>query len=75
MNVPIGTECDPAAPYNIQEKVFKFSVNIDGDFYYEYYGNCDVDEFDIANLIKERITDLIGTQGDIDMSCIEVCVD
>ena len=70
-NIPLGAEGDPLAPYNFDEKVFKFSVEVKGDFYYEYSG----DESDIAKLLKERIADLIGTQGDIDMSCIEVCVD
>ena len=74
-NIPLGAEGDPLAPYNFDEKVFKFSVEVKGDFYYEYSGELDKDESDIARLLKERIADLIGTQGDIDLSCIEVCVD
>lgn len=74
MNTPAGTEYDPSAPYNIKERVYRFSVDIDGDFYYEYFDNLDVDEYDIADLLKERITDLIRTQGDIDMFGINVDV-
>lgn len=75
MNLPIGAENDPLAPYNFNEKVFKFSVEITGDFYYEYSGELDKDELDIANLLKDRVADLIGSQGDIDMRRIRVNVD
>ena len=35
-NLPSGAELDERAPFNVNEKVFKFSVEITGDFYYEY---------------------------------------
>ena len=36
-NIPLGAEGDPLAPYNFDEKVFKFSVEVKGDFYYGTY--------------------------------------
>lgn len=74
MNVPAGAGNDPAAPYNMNEKVYDFSVDIIGKFYYEYIGDLDVDDYDIQNIIKERITELIKTQGDIDMFRVVVDV-
>ena len=65
---------DESAPYNINEKVFKFSVEITGDFYYEYQGTLDTDELEIANTIKGRIENLLLSQGDVDLDEISVGV-
>ena len=65
---------DESAPYNINEKVFKFSVEITGDFYYEYQGTLDTDELEIANMIKGRIENLLLSQGDVDLDEISVGV-
>ena len=73
-NLPMGAENDINAPYNIEEKVYKFSVEITGDFYYEYEKFLDKDEGEIATLIKERIISLLETQGDIDWKYIGVDV-
>lgn len=51
-NLPLGAELDERAPFNVNEKVFKFSVEITGDFYYEYQGTLDTDEFEIARMLK-----------------------
>ena len=47
-NLPLGAELDERAPFNVNEKVFKFSVEITGDFYYEYQGTLDTDEFEFT---------------------------
>ena len=60
-NLPLGAELDERAPFNVNEKVFKFSVEITGDFYYEYQGTLDTDEFMASN-------------GDIDLDEISVGV-
>lgn len=59
---------------NVNEKVFKFSIEITGDFYYEYQGTLDTDELEIANMIKGRIENLLLSQGDVDLDEISVGV-
>ncbi len=73
-NLPLGAELDERAPFNVNEKVFKFSVEITGDFYYEYQGTLDTDELEIANTIKGRIENLLLSQGDVDLDEISVGV-
>ena len=74
-NLPLGAELDESAPYNINEKVFKFSVEITGDFFYEYFGTLDKDEFEIAELLKQRFADDLALRGDIDITKLDVYVD
>lgn len=74
-NLPLGAEMDESAPYNINEKVFKFSVEITGDFFYEYFGTLDKDEFEIAELLKQRFADDLELRGDIDITKLDVYVD
>lgn len=74
-NLPLGAELDENAPYNINEKVFKFSVEITGDFFYEYFGTLDKDEFEIAELLKQRIADDLALRGDMDITKLDVYVD
>lgn len=74
-NLPLGAELDENAPYNINEKVFKFSVEITGNFFYEYFGTLDKDEFEIAELLKQRIADDLALRGDIDITKLDVYVD
>lgn len=74
-NLPLGAELDERAPFNVNEKVFKFSVEITGDFYYEYQGTLDTDEFEIAELLKQRIADDLALRGDIDITKLDVYVD
>lgn len=74
-NLPLGAEMDESAPYNINEKVFKFSVEITGDFFYEYFGTLDKDEFEIAELLKQRFADDSALRGDIDITKLDVYVD
>lgn len=74
-NLPLGAEMDESAPYNINEKVFKFSVEITGDFFYEYFGTLDKDEFEIAELLKQRFADDLTLRGDIDITKLDVYVD
>jgi hypothetical protein len=74
-NLPLGAEMDESAPYNINEKVFKFSVEITGDFFYEYFGTLDKDEFEIAELLKQRFADDLALRGDIDITKLDVYVD
>lgn len=71
-NLPLGAEMDESAPYNINEKVFKFSVEITGDFFYEYFGTLDKDEFEIAELLKQRFADDLALRGDIDITKLDV---
>lgn len=59
----------------INEKVFKFSVEITGDFFYEYFGTLDKDEFEIAELLKQRFADDLALRGDIDITKLDVYVD
>lgn len=73
-NLPLGAELDERAPFNVNEKVFKFSIEITGDFYYEYQGTLDTDELEIANTIKGRIENLLLSQGDVDLDEISVGV-
>lgn len=74
-NLPLGAEMDESAPYNINEKVFKFSVEITGNFFYEYFGTLDKDEFEIAELLKQRFADDLALRGDIDITKLDVYVD
>jgi hypothetical protein len=74
-NLPLGAEMDESAPYNINEKVFKFSVEITGDFFYEYFGTLDKDEFEIAELLKQRFADDLALRGNIDITKLDVYVD
>ena len=74
-NLPLGAEMDESAPYNINEKVFKFSVEITGDFFYEYFGTLDKDEFEIAELLKQRFADDLALRGDIDITKLDEYVD
>lgn len=74
-NLPLGAEMDESAPYNINEKVFKFSVEITGDFFYEYFGTLDKDEFEIAELLKQRFADDLALRGDINITKLDVYVD
>ena len=74
-NLPLGAELDERAPFNVNEKVFKFSVEITGDFYYEYFGTLDKDEFEIAELLKQRFADDLALRGDIDITELDVYVD
>lgn len=74
-NLPLGAEMDESAPYNINEKVFKFSVEITGDFFYEYFGTLDKDEFEIAELLKQRFANDLALRGDIDITKLDVYVD
>ena len=74
-NLPLGAEMDESAPYNINEKVFKFSVEITGDFFYEYFGTLDKDEFEIAELLKQRFADDLALRGDIVITKLDVYVD
>lgn len=74
-NLPLGAKMDESAPYNINEKVFKFSVEITGDFFYEYFGTLDKDEFEIAELLKQRFADDLALRGDIDITNLDVYVD
>ena len=74
-NLPLGAELDERAPFNVNEKVFKFSVEITGDFYYEYFGTLDKDEFEIAELLKQRFADDLALRGDIDITKLDVYVD
>lgn len=74
-NLPLGAEMDESAPYNINEKVFKFSVEITGDFFYKYFGTLDKDEFEIAELLKQRFADDLALRGDIDITKLDVYVD
>lgn len=73
-NLPLGAELDERAPFNVNEKVFKFSIEITGDFHYEYQGTLDTDELEIANMIKGRIENLLLSQGDVDLDEISVGV-
>ena len=59
-NLPLGAELDERAPFNVNEKVFKFSI--------------DTDELEIANMIKGRIENLLLSQGDVDLDEISVGV-
>ena len=74
-NLPLGAEMDESAPYNINEKVFKFSVEITGDFFFVYFGTLDKDEFEIAELLKQRFADDLALRGDIDITKLDVYVD
>ena len=74
-NLPLGAEMDESAPYNINEKVFKFSVEITGDFFYEYFGTLDKDEFELAELLNQRFADDLALRGDIDITKLDVYVD
>lgn len=71
-NLPLGAELDERAPFNVNEEVFKFSVEITGDFYYQYQGTLDTDEFEITRILKERIGDYMRSNGDIDLDEISV---
>ena len=73
-NLPLGAELDERAPFNVNKKVFKFSIEITGDFYYEYQGTLDTDELEIANMIMGRIENLLLSQGDVDLDEISVGV-
>ena len=71
-NLPLGAEYDPNAPYNEEEKVFKFDLNVKGIAYWCYNGYLDVDEAQQA--IKERLLATLSQLGDIDIITSDVAV-
>lgn len=72
-NLPLGAELDERAPLMLMKSI-QVSIEITGDFYYEYQGTLDTDELEIANTIKGRIENLLLSQGDVDLDEISVGV-
>lgn len=71
-NLPLGAEYDSRAPFNEEEKVFKFDLNVKGTAYWEYNGYLDVDEAQAA--IKDKLLEAISQLGDIDIITSDVSV-
>lgn len=71
-NLPLGAEYDPKAPFNGEEKVFKFDLNVKGIAYWEYNGYLDIDE--AQQSIKERLVAALSQLGDIDIVTSDVAI-
>lgn len=68
-NYPIGAKDDPDAPYNEQEEVFRFEVEIKGKIYVPHNGYLDKDE--IRDRYLERIQNYINKlekEGDMEVT-------
>lgn len=68
-NYPIGAKDDPDAPYNEQEEVFHFEVEIKGKIYVPHNGYLDKDE--IRDRYLERIQNYINKlekEGDMEVT-------
>ena len=72
-NYPEGAEYDARAPYNTEEKIFKFEINIKGLYYYEYNGQLDIEEAEQA--IKEALQNIIDSKdGNVDVINTDISV-
>ena len=71
-NLPLGAENDPFAPYNVQERTFKFDLGVKGIAWYEYYGYLDIDE--AKETIKQRLTAALSQLGDIDINDVDIAI-
>lgn len=71
-NLPLGAEFDPNAPFNTEEKTFKFDLEVKGIAYWEYNGYLNVEE--AQQTIKERLLAALSQLGDIDIVTSDVSI-
>lgn len=71
-NLPLGAEFDSNAPFNTEEKIFKFNLGINGIAYWEYNGYLDVDE--AQETIKRRLLAALSQLGDIDIVTSDIII-
>lgn len=71
-NLPLGAKYDPKAPFNTEEKTFKFDLEVKGIAYWEYNGYLDVEE--AQQTIKSRLLSALSQLGDIDIITSDVSI-
>lgn len=67
-NYPLGAKDDPNAPYNEQEEIFNFDIEVKGNIFIAHNGNLDKDE--IIRKYREKIEAYIDDleDGDIEIT-------
>lgn len=64
-NYPLGAKDDLSAPYNEQEEVFSFNVEIKGNIFVAYNGYLDKDE--VLKRYREKLQSYIDSLEDGDI--------
>lgn len=64
-NYPLGAKDDPNAPYNEQEEIFSFEVEVKGNIYVAYNGYLDKDE--VLKQFREKLQNYIDNLEDGDL--------
>lgn len=64
-NYPLGAKDDLSAPYNEQEEVFSFNVEIKGNIFVAYNGYLDKDE--VLKRYREKLQFYIDSLEDGDI--------
>lgn len=67
-NYPLGAKDDPDAPYNEQEEVFNFDIEVKGNIFVTYNGYLDKDE--VLKKYRKKIEAYIDNleDGDIEIT-------
>lgn len=67
-NYPLGAKDDPNAPYNEQEEIFSFDVEVKGNIYVAHNGYIDKDE--VLKQYREKLQNYIDNleDGDIEIT-------
>ena len=67
-NYPLGAKDDPNAPYNEQEEIFSFDVEVKGNIYVPHNGYIDKDE--VLKQYRERLQNYIDNleDGDVEIT-------
>ena len=64
-NYPLGAKDDPNAPYNEQEEIFSFDIEVKGNIYVAHNGYIDKDE--VLKQYRERLQNYIDNLEDVDI--------
>lgn len=67
-NYPLGAKDDPDAPYNEQEEVFNFDIEVKGNIFVTHNGYLDKDE--VLKKYRKKIESYIDNleDGDIEIT-------
>ena len=67
-NYPLGAKDDSNAPYNEQEEIFSFDVEVKGNIYVAHNGYIDKDE--VLKQYREKLQNYIDNleDGDIELT-------
>lgn len=64
-NYPLGAKDDPNAPYNEQEEIFSFEIEVKGRVFITHNGYIDKDE--ILKKYREKLEGYIDNLEDVDI--------